>query len=398
MSRFASSPKPLDVAIAGAGPTGLALALALRRELGPSLKLAVFDPGLARAASKDARASMIAADGRKLLQRLDAWPDTAFPVAGLRITDSRLEDALRPTFLELDGAGREEPFAHMVFDADLRGRLRAAAEEEEEEEEEIPLVAEAIDGFHSAPGKLALALSSGEDISARLLIAADGARSSIRAAARIATHAFAYDQTALVATLAHEGPHGGVAVQHFLPGGPFAMLPLDEGRSSLVWSERREVAAEMAAADDATFLAEVEKRAGPDYGAITLAGGRGAFPLRFLLARSFVGSRVALVGDAGHVVHPLAGQGFNLALRDVAALAKTVAEAARRGDDIGSEASLAPYERARRFEAASLGAATDGLYRLFASPATRTLRDVGMGLVNGAPGLKAKIVEAAAGL
>lgn len=393
MSRFASPPKPLDIAIAGAGPTGLALALALRRELGASLKLAVFDPGLARGASKDTRASMIAADGRKLLQRLGAWPDTAFPVAGLRITDSRLEDALRPTFLELDGAGREEPFAHMVFDADLRGRLRVAADEAE-----IPLVADAIDGFHAAPGKLALVPSSGEDISTRLLIAADGALSSIRAAAHIATHTFAYDQTALVATLAHEGPHGGVAVQHFLPGGPFAMLPLDEGRSSLVWSERRDVAAEMKAADDATFLAEVERRAGPDYGGITLAGGRGAFSLRFLLARSFVGKRVALVGDAGHVVHPLAGQGFNLALRDVAALAKTVAEAARRGDDIGSEASLAPYERARRFEAASLGAATDGLYRLFASPATRTLRDVGMGLVNNAPGLKAKIVETAAGL
>lgn len=393
MSRFASPARPLDIAIAGAGPTGLAMALALRRELGPSLKLAVFDPGLARGASMDTRASMIAADGRKLLQRLEAWPEAAFLVAGLRITDSRLEDALRPTFLELDGAGRDEPFAHMVFDADLRGRLRAAAEEAK-----IPLVTDAIDGFHAAPGKLALALSSGDDASARLLIAADGAQSSIRAAARIATHAFAYDQTALVATLAHEGPHGGVAVQHFLPGGPFAMLPLDEGRSSLVWSERRDVAAEMKAADDPTFLAEVEKRAGPDYGAIRLAGARGAFPLRFLLARSFVGSRVALVGDAGHVVHPLAGQGFNLALRDVAALAKTVAEAARRGDDIGSEASLAPYERARRFEAASLGAATDGLYRLFASPATRTLRDVGMGLVNNAPGLKAKIVEAAAGL
>jgi 2-octaprenyl-6-methoxyphenol hydroxylase len=393
MIRIAFSARPLDIAIAGAGPTGLALALALRRELGPSLKLAVFDPNLARGALKDTRASMIAADGRKLLQRLEAWPDTAFPVAGLRITDSRLEDALRPTFLELDGAGREEPFAHMVFDADLRGRLHGAAEEAE-----IRLVAKAVEGFHATPGKLALTLTSGEEASARLLIAADGARSSIRAAARITNHAFAYDQTALVATLAHEGAHGGVAVQHFLPGGPFAMLPLDEGRSSLVWSERRQVAAEMAAADDATFLAQVEKRAGPDYGAITLVGARGAFPLRFLLARSFVAPRVALVGDAGHVVHPLAGQGFNLALRDVAALAKTVAEAARRGDDIGSEASLAPYERARRFEAASLGAATDGLYRLFASRATRTLRDVGMGLVNGAPGLKAKIVEAAAGL
>ncbi|MFC3692771.1 FAD-dependent monooxygenase [Chenggangzhangella methanolivorans] len=393
MTRVAPPPSPiLDVAVAGAGPTGFVTALALRRALGPSLRIGVFDPGLARSGPADARASMIAADGRRLLQDIGGWPETAFPVSGLRITDSRLEDALRPTFLELDDAGRDEPFAHMVFDAELRARLRAAADDGE-----IPLRAEAIDGFHAGPGRLTLVLSSGENVSARLLVAADGARSLVRASARIATHAFAYDQTALVATLSHDGPHGGVAVQHFLPGGPFAMLPLDEGRSSLVWSERRETAATMAAADDAAFLAEVERRAGPDYGAIRLAGARGAFPLRFLLARSFVGTRVALVGDAGHVVHPLAGQGFNLALRDVAALARVVAEAARRGDDIGSDASLAPYERARRFEAASLGAATDGLYRLFSSSATRTLRDVGMGLVDRAPGLKARIVGAATG-
>ena len=383
----------LDVAIAGAGPTGLALALALRRALGPSLKVAVFDPGLDREAATETRASMIAADGKKLLEGIGAWPDTAYPVAGLRITDSRLEDALRPTFLELGADAREEPFAHMAFDADLRARLRSAAEAAD-----IPLRAEAIEGFSQTPGGLSLTFSSGDTARACLLAAADGARSSVRAAARIATHAFAYDQTALVATLAHEGRHGGVATQHFLPGGPFALLPLDEGRSSLVWSERKAFAAEMAAADDATFLAQVEKRAGPAYGAMRLAGPRGAFPLRFLLARSFVGPRVALVGDAGHVVHPLAGQGFNLALRDVAALSDIVATAARRGEDVGSTGTLAAYERARRFEAASLAAATDGLYRLFASPATRGVRDIGMGLVDRAPGLKAKIVEAAAGL
>lgn len=384
----------LDVAIAGAGPTGLALALALRRSLGPSLRLAVFDPALARPARPDARGSMIAADGRTLLQEIGGWPDTAFPVAGLRVTDSRLDDVLRPTFLELGAPPRAEgAFAHMVFDADLRATLHRAAEAAD-----VPLVAAAVEGFAHAPGRLQLALSTGGAASARLLAGADGARSPVRAAAGLAVHEIAYDQTAMVATLAHERPHGGVAVQHFLPGGPFAMLPLEENRSSLVWSDRRAVAQEMAAAGDEIFLEEVMKRAGPAYGAISLAGPRGAFPLRLLLARSFVGRRVALVGDAGHVVHPLAGQGFNLALRDVSALARIVSEAARRGEDFGSEEALGPYERARRFETASLAAATDGLYRLFTAPAARTLRDVGMGLVDRAPRLKAKIVEAAAGL
>lgn len=390
-----ASHQKLDVAIAGAGPTGLALALALRRALGPSLRVAVFDPALGRPARGDARASMIAADGRRLLESVGAWPAGSSEVAGLRITDSRLDDAIRPTFLELAGdpAPGDEPFAHMAFDADLRSTLRSAAEAAS-----IALVASAIADHRPAPGGLRLTVGDGETVSTRLLAAADGAASPTRSREKIAVHAFDYDQTALVATLKHTAPHHGVAVQHFLPGGPFAMLPLPDHRSSLVWSERRSVADEVSALDDEAFLAEVEKRAGPDYGAISLAGPRGAFPLRFLLARRFVGDRVALVGDAGHVVHPLAGQGFNLALRDVAALARIVAEAARAGEDIGADKTLQSYERARRFEAASLGAATDGLYRLFKSGATRGLRDVGMGLVDRSPGLKRRIVRAAAGL
>lgn len=387
-------PKTIDVAIAGAGPTGLALALALKDALGPNLAVAVFDPALAARPRPETRASMIAADGRRMLQRRDAWPEDAAPVAGLRITDSRLDDALRPTFLELGGPTPEgEPFAHMVFDSDLRARLRSAAQERG-----VALVPDAIEAHEEARGRLDLTLRSGAGVATRLLAAADGARSPTRTRERLRTHAFAYDQTALVATLAHEAPHGGVAVQHFLPGGPFAMLPLSGNRSSLVWSERRAVAEEMIRLDDEAFAREVEKRAGPEFGRIALAGPRGAFPLQFLLARSFVGRRVALVGDAGHVVHPLAGQNFNLALRDAAALAGIVAKAARRGEDIGAAATLAAYEKARRFEAASLAAATDGLYRLFGFEATRTLRDVGMGLVDRAPGLKRRIVGAAAGL
>ena len=387
-------PRNLDVAIAGGGPTGLALALALRRALGPSLRVAVFDPAFAGEPRGETRASMIAADGRRLLQGLGAWPDDAAPVAGLRVTDSRLDDAIRPTFLELGGPAKDgEPFAHMVLDGALRASLRSAAEAAG-----VELAPSAIEAQRETKGGLELDLSTGEAVRATLLAAADGAASPTRARARIPIHAYKYDQTALVATLDHERPNGGVAVQHFLPGGPFAMLPLAPNRSSLVWSERRAVADGMAALDDAGFAREVERRAGPDFGFVDLAGPRGKFALRFLLARSFVGARVALVGDAGHVVHPLAGQGFNLALRDVAALSQIVADAARRGEDFGTESTLNAYERARRFEAASLAAATDGLYRLFSLETTRALRDIGMGLVDRAPGLKRRIVGAAAGL
>jgi 2-octaprenyl-6-methoxyphenol hydroxylase len=389
-----ASPQPvLDVAITGAGPTGLALVLALRRALGPSLRLAVFDPALGLRAPPETRASMIAADGRRLLEGLGAWPGGA-PVAALRITDSRLEDALRPTLLELGEPGGDgAPFAHMVLDADLRMALRSAAATAE-----IGLEADPVVAHEPARGGLRLTLGSGRTVMARLLAAADGARSAIRRREAIPTHEFSYDQTALVATLAHDLPHDGAATQHFLPGGPFAMLPLSGNRCSLVWSERRATARRMAALDDAAFAREVERRAGPGYGQVRVEGPRGAFPLRFLLARSFVGERVALVGDAAHVVHPLAGQGFNLALRDVAALSTIVAEAARRGEDFGGAQTLRHYEQARRFEAASLAAVTDGLYRLFSAGAARGLRDVGMGLVDRSPWLKRRIVSAAAGL
>lgn len=391
-----SPPKPerFDVAIAGGGPTGLALALALRRALGSGLRVSVFDPAFDTEPRGETRASMIAADGKRLLQDVGAWPESGAPVVGLRVTDSRLDDAIRPTFLELGGGAKDgEPFAHMVLDGDLRAALRAAAEAAW-----IDLVPAAIEAHREARGALELDLSTGESVRATLLAAADGAASPTRARARIPVHTYAYDQTALVATLDHERPNGGVAVQHFLPGGPFAMLPLGPHRSSLVWSERRVAADQMAALGDDDFAREVERRAGPDFGRAALAGPRGKFPLRFLLARSFAKTRVALVGDAGHVVHPLAGQGFNLALRDVAALSRIVAETARRGEDLGGDAALVAYERARRFETASLAAATDGLYRLFALETTRGLRDVGMGLVDRAPGLKRRIVERAAGL
>ncbi|MET0313975.1 MAG: FAD-dependent monooxygenase, partial [Hansschlegelia sp.] len=194
----------LDVAIAGGGPAGLTLALALKRELGPSLRVAVFDPALDRPAN-DARASMIAADGRRLLQRLDAWPEGATPVSALRITDSRLDDAIRPTFLDLAGQADGEPFAHMAPDADLRTTLRARAAEAG-----VSLIAEAIADHKAEPGMVRIALRSGAARKARLLVAADGARSPTRARAGVAVYAFDYDQTALVATIGHSEPHCGV--------------------------------------------------------------------------------------------------------------------------------------------------------------------------------------------
>jgi 2-octaprenyl-6-methoxyphenol hydroxylase len=211
---------------------------------------------------------------------------------------------------------------------------------------------------------------------------------------------WSYPQLGIVTTVAHEKPHHGKAVQHFLPGGPFAMLPLKGNRSSIVWAEDRATGETIMAADEATFLAELSKRFGEKLGDIRLAGPRQSFPLDFQVARSFVAERLALVGDAAHAVHPLAGQGLNIGLRDVAALTEIVVEGSRLGLDIGSSALLERYERWRRFDSAFSATVMDGLNRLFSNDNAplRALRDFGLGMVDNAPWLKRALVREAAGV
>ncbi len=237
-------------------------------------------------------------------------------------------------------------------------------------------------------------------LSARLLVAADGARSVIREQAGIAVHGWDYDQAGIVTTIAHERDHNGRAEEHFLPAGPFAILPLTGNRSSIVWTESKAEAARLVALPDAEFLAELEQRFGLHLGDLAIAGPRRAFPLGLHVARSFIAERIALVGDAAHVIHPIAGQGLNMGLRDAAALAEAVIDSARLGIDVGAVSTLERYQRWRRFDTMAMGVATDGLNRLFSnnSDVLRLVRDMGLGLVDRMPNLKEFFIREAAGL
>jgi 2-octaprenyl-6-methoxyphenol hydroxylase len=257
-----------------------------------------------------------------------------------------------------------------------------------------------VTGCAAREAGLSVQLAGGGAVSARLLVAADGARSMIRERAGIASHGWNYGQSGIATTVAHERDHNGRAEEHFLPAGPFAILPLKGRRSSIVWTERTQEADRIVALPDAEFLAELERRFGLHLGDIALAGPRRAHPLGLFVARSFIGERIALLGDAAHVIHPIAGQGLNMGLRDVAALAEAVVDAARLGLDVGSATVLERYQRWRRFDTMAMGVATDGLNRLFSnhSDVLRLVRDMGLGVVDRLPTLKSFFIREAAGI
>jgi 2-octaprenyl-6-methoxyphenol hydroxylase len=402
-------PRPdLDVLIAGGGFAGLTLAVALRQALGASFAVTVADPGLDRAAaSNDERASAIVASVRRLFETLGVWQqvaDEAQPILDMVVTDSRLADAVRPTFLTFAGDVEPgEPFAHMV-----ENRILVEALTNKARQLGIDLRSAAVTDFTSlaadeedgATDSIQAQLSDGKTLSARVLVAADGARSTIRGKAGIATHGWTYGQSAIVVNVAHERDHQGRAEEHFLPAGPFAILPLKRNRASIVWTETTAEAERIMAMPDAEFAAELEQRFKLHLGAIEVVGKRRVHPLGFFVARAFVAERLALVGDAAHLIHPIAGQGLNMGLKDVAALAEVIVDAARLGLDPGAPDVLERYQRWRRFDTMAMGFATDGLNRLFSnhSDVLRLVRDVGLGLVDRLPALKRLFIREAAGL
>lgn len=387
-----------DVVIAGGGPVGLTLALALAREAQGIRVLLVDDrsPG----AGGDARASAISAAAKRMFERLGIWgtvAGSAEPIREMVVTDSSTSDLARPVFLTFEGGVEDdEPFAHMVPNGDLTAALAEAAGTSGVD----VAAAQTVIGFAIDDDSVTVSLGNGSKPKASLLVAADGVRSRLRELAGIRTFEWDYKQMALVATIAHERPHNGRAEEHFLPGGPFATLPLKGNRSSLVWTEPTVKARELLAADEATFLSELVQRLGHHLGEVRLEGARQGYPIVLRLARDFVKPRFALVGDAAHSIHPLAGQGLNLGLRDVAALAETVVEALRLGLDPGSIDLLERYQAWRRFDTVEMGAVTDGLNRLFSNDNAfvRAVRDIGLGLVDRAPFLKRLMIGEAAGL
>ena len=398
MSNARSSRQRTEVAVGGAGFAGLALAIALRQALGDPFAVTVIDPTLAHAQSKDPRASAIAAAARRLFEAIDVWDavaPNAQPILDMVVTDSKLDDAVRPTFLTFGGDVEEgEPFAHMVENRHLVDALATKARDLG-----VDLRAGAVAGFENAGNVVDVSLADGEVISARLLVGADGAHSLIRERAGIANHGWSYDQSAIVTTVAHEREHNGRADEHFLPAGPFAILPLTGKRCSIVWTENTREAQRIVALPDDEFHKELEKRFGLRLGELKVIGPRRAFPLGLFTARTFIGERLALIGDAAHIIHPIAGQGLNMGLRDVAALAEAIADAARLGLDPGGPDVLERYQRWRRFDTMTMGIATDGLNRLFSnhSDVLRLARDIGLGLVERMPALKRMFIREAAG-
>lgn len=391
-----TSDRPLDVAIAGAGIAGAALGVALSQTLGPSFSVAIFDPAFAREPARDDRVVAIAGGARKLFEAIGVWERLADaePIRAMEITDSKLHEAVRQTFLEFDEGEEDEPLAHMVENRALTMALREVAQEAE-----LELVASGIETY-AADENFARFEAGGKNYRTRLIAAADGAQSKLRSLARIQTISSDYGQSGIVATIGHGREHHGKAVQHFLPSGSFAILPLSGKRCSIVWTEESAEAKRIVALPAAEFLAELELRFGLQLGELQLLSPARAYPLKISIARSFIGDRLALVGDAAHVIHPLAGQGLNMGLRDVGALAECIADHARLGLDPGAPEVLTRYQRWRRADTVTMGLATDGINRLFSnnSTALKYLRDFGLGLVDRAPGVKKFFAREAAGL
>lgn len=388
-----------DVLIAGGGYVGLSLALAIKVGA-PDLGVMVVDLRAPTSADQDGRASAIANAARTMFTSLGAWGEMgerAQPINSMVITDSEMRDPIRPVFLTFDGETKDgEPFAHMVPNGAMTASLRRRCAQEGVVIEAPQTVAD----FHHAATHVDVTLGDGRNVRARLLVACDGVRSRLRDLAGIDTVGWMYGQSGIVCTVAHEHDHEGVAYEHFLPAGPFATLPLPGNRSSIVWTEKTAVADALVNGDEFTFMLELERRFGSVFGALKLDSRRVAYPLGLKLARSFIAPRFALAGDAAHGIHPIAGQGLNLGLKDTAALAQAVVDAARLGLDIGSPDVLETYQRWRRFDTAQMGVVTDVLNRLFSNDLgpVRALRSFGLGVVNRLPKVKDYFIEEAAGV
>lgn len=384
-----------DLVIVGGGPVGMTLAASLMQFV-PGLKLAVLDRR-PFAIPDDARASALAAGVGRILEGLGLWADVAaeaVPIARMRITDSGRGDMARPLFLSFEGdvvPGR--PYAHMLANSVLAKALMARLDGQAELMGSVEIA-----NWETGPAFGRLTLKDGRVLEAPLTIAADGAQSAMRAMAGISTFGHAYGQSGLVTTITHELDHDQTAWEHFRPAGPFASLPLAGKSSSLVFTETTDEAARLKLLPPDELALVIERAMGSVLGEVALADRVQVFPLKLQIAKSFHGTRLALIGDAAHVVHPIAGQGLNLGLKDVAALSEILVSAFRLGRDHGAEDVLADYTAWRRFDTALMAMVTDALTRLFSNDVApvRALRDLGMGIVDRVPIVKSALIRHAA--
>jgi 2-octaprenyl-6-methoxyphenol hydroxylase len=389
-----------DVLIVGGGLNGPLAALALAHA---GLRSTVIDarPRTDFDGAFDGRSYAVALGSVRMLMALGLWerlaPD-AQPIEAIRASDGRAGEGASRLHLAFDASEIGEPYmGQMVEDRHLRPALLDAVDAH-------PLIearfGTAVTAQEAGTGSVTVTMAEGETLTARLLIGADGRASDTARHAGIRRVGRDYGQAALVCAIAHERPHHGTAHQFFMPAGPLAILPLRGDRSSLVWTESADTAAEITALPDADYLDLLRPRVGKFLGEIDLVGGRHSYPLALTLAQDFAAPRTALVGDAAHGIHPIAGQGLNLGFKDIAALADVLTEARRRGEDIGAADVLARYARWRRFDTVAMGVATDAVNRLFSNddPFLRGARVLGMGAVSALPPARRAFIRQAAGL
>ncbi|HLT78248.1 MAG TPA: UbiH/UbiF/VisC/COQ6 family ubiquinone biosynthesis hydroxylase [Ferrovibrio sp.] len=392
-----------DVVIVGGGLAGLTQGIALASH---GMSVAIIDredPARVLRAGFDGRVSAIALASQRMLEAIGLWRHVreAQPMWDIRVSDG---DSL--LFLHYDHRDLgDAPFGYMVENRIMRQAQQDALAELPGAQLIAPMTVAKVDrGLPGSGAPAQLTLADGRQLRARLVIGADGRQSAMREQAGIRTTTWSYDQTGIVCTVAHELPHEGAAQERFLPAGPFAILPMtdDENgvhRSSLVWTEPTERAATIMGLDDADFQAEMRRRFGDGYGEAHVVGPRWSYPLTFLHAERYTDHRLALIGDAAHGIHPIAGQGLNLGLRDIAALTEALVEARRLGLDPGQADVLERYARWRRTDTLVLSAVTDGLTRLFSNDIAplRIARDLGLGVVERLPPLKKLFMRHAMG-
>lgn len=390
-----------DIAIVGGGLNGCALAIALASG---GLSVTLIDSlavDTLKDDSFDGRSYALALASKRLLSAVGVWDGIATdaqPMLEIKVTDGRAGEGPSPFWMHFDHTEIEEgPMGFMVEDRHLR---RAFLERIASDDHIIHVTPETVIAQSVDQVGATVSLASGKTIRTRLLVGCDGRRSGVAERANIGRSFKDYGQTALVAAIGHELPHNGIAHQFFMPAGPLAILPLTGNRSSIVWAETHERAAELSGLDDDAFIEALRPAFGDFLGNIHVTGARFSYPLNLTLADRLVDTRLVLVGDAAHGVHPIAGQGLNLGLRDVGALAQVLVDARRRGEDVGADAVLARYEDWRRFDTTTLAMATNGFNELFSNdnPLLRAGRDIGMGLVNAFPALRRSFIREAAGL